>query len=228
MNILVIVAHPDDEVLGCGATIAKHVADGNRVYVCSLCEMVSARTNKPEHDRFMKQVKDAERVLGVKETMFFDFPNIKFNTVPALELVQAIEKAIIKFKPEVVYTHHKGDVNVDHQVVFDATMAAIRLPERGSVPDLPRNMIRKVLAYEIPSSTEWAAPMPAFAFLPNVFVDVTATFKKKVEAAKCYESIIKEPPHPRSLEALEALATFRGAQSSLKKAEAFMLIRQLE
>ena len=226
MNILVIVAHPDDEVLGCGATIAKHVKNGDDVYVCALCELVSARTNKPKHDKFMKQVNDAEKVLGVKETMFFNFPNIKFNTVPHLELVQAIEKSILKFKPELIYTHHKGDVNIDHQVVFDATIAAIRLPERCSA-DLPVNMIKKVLTFEISSSTEWAAPLAEFAFLPNVFVDVTKTFETKIAAAKCYEAILKDTPHPRSVRNLEALAYFRGSQVSIDKAEAFMLIREI-
>jgi len=227
MNVLVIAAHPDDEVLGLGGTLAKHNNAGDSTYLCILCEQVDARKNKPEHEDFKKQIQNAADILGINDTMFFNFPNIKMNTIPMIDLVKAIEKAIIKYKPEIIYTHHGGDLNDDHKIVFNATMAAIRLPERGTVGNISRNMIKEILCYETPSSTEWAAPLSEFVFKPNVFVDIKDTFKSKIIAIEQYIEIIKEYPHPRSLENLEALAKYRGSQSGLKLAEAFMLMREL-
>ena len=227
MNVLVIGAHPDDEILGPGGTLVKHKMNGDDIYSCILCEHVTARKNKPEHEEFLKQVHEAANIIGIKDTMFFDFPNIKMNVIPTLDLVQSIEKSIVKFKPEVVYTHHVGDLNDDHKIVFNATMAAIRLPERRNITDLPTNLIKEVLCYEVPSSTEWSAPLPEFVFMPNVFVNIKETFKLKLKAIQQYAEIVKEYPHPRSIENLDALAKYRGAQSGFELAEAFMLVRGL-
>lgn len=227
MNVLVIGAHPDDEILGPGGTLVKHKMNGDDIYSCILCEHVTARKNKPEHEEFLKQVHEAANIIGIKDTMFFDFPNIKMNVIPMLDLVQSIEKSIVKFKPEVVYTHHVGDLNDDHKIVFNATMAAIRLPERRNIKELPTNLIKEVLCYEVPSSTEWSAPLPEFIFMPNVFVNIKETFKLKIKAIQQYAEIVKEYPHPRSIENLEALAKYRGAQSGFELAEAFMLVRGL-
>jgi LmbE family N-acetylglucosaminyl deacetylase len=192
-----------------------------------LCEHVTARKNKPGHEEFLKQVHEAANIIGIKDTMFFDFPNIKMNVIPMLDLVQSIEKSIIKFKPEIIYTHHVGDLNDDHKIVFNATMAAIRLPERRNIKELPTNLIKEVLCYEVPSSTEWSAPLPEFVFMPNVFVNIKETFKLKIKAIQQYAEIVKEYPHPRSIENLDALAKYRGAQSGFELAEAFMLVRGL-
>ena len=227
MNVLVIAAHPDDEVLGLGGTLAKHNIAGDSIYLCILCEQVDARKNKPEHEDFKIQIQNAAEILGINDTMFFDFPNIKMNTIPMIDLVKAIEKAIIKYKPGIIYTHHGGDLNDDHKIAFNATMAAIRLPERRTVENISRNLIKQVLCYETPSSTEWGAPLSEFVFKPNVFVDIKDTFKSKIIAIEQYIGIIKEYPHPRSVENLESLAKYRGAQSGLELAEAFMLMREL-
>ena len=227
MNILVVAAHPDDEILGAGGTIAKYSAKGDHVYVCILCEQCLARKNKPKHDDFLEQIHAAKNSVGIKEILFFDFPNIQMNTVPTLKIVQAIEQTIVQFKPEVVYTHHWGDVNEDHRVISNATMAAVRLPERGTVSSLPRNLIRKVLCYETPSSTEWASPDKESAFLPNVFVDIEKTLDVKLKALQCYQNVMKDYPHPRSVEAITAHAKDCGVRAGLKAAEAFVLIREL-
>lgn len=227
MNVLVIAAHPDDEILGVGGTIARHAADGDSVYACILCEQCLARKNKPKHDEFLEQVHAAKDKIGIQDILFFVFPNIQMNTVPMLKVVEAIEQAIIRFKPEVVYTHHWGDVNDDHRVVSHATMAAIRLPERGTVLELPRNLIQKVLCYETPTSTEWAPPSMERAFLPNVFVDIEATLDRKLMALQCYQNVMREYPHPRSAEAIKAHAKDCGVKAGLKAAESFVLVREL-
>lgn len=224
MKILIVAAHPDDEVLGMGGTIAKHSDNGDDLFVCILCEKVSARKVKPEHKLFLKQINASQKILGIKDKIFFDFPNIKMNSVPQIDIVQAIEKSIIKFKPEVVYTHHKGDMNIDHKVVAEATSIAIRLRERGN-NNAP--MIKKLLCYEVPSSTDWSSSLSEFPFIPNYFVDISNYFDKKILALKKYEGVIKKSPHPRSIKALESLATIRGAASGFNKAEAFMILREL-
>lgn len=223
MNVLVVCAHPDDEVLGPGGTLIGHKKRGDNVYSCILCEHVAAREKKPEHEKFIRQVKEAAEIVGIKDTLLFDFPNIKMNAVPTLDLVRSIEKAIIKFRPEVIYTHYWGDLNDDHKTVFHATMAAVRLPERMNVKKLPRDLIKEVICYEVPSSTEWSSE----SFQPNLFIDIKDTFDEKIKAIQKYDGIIRKHPHPRSLKNLKALANFRGTQSGLDLAEGFMIVRSI-
>jgi N-acetylglucosamine malate deacetylase 1 len=225
MKVLVIAAHPDDEVLGVGGTIKKHGMNGDEVFLCILSSHAGARKIKPDQKELTNQIKRASKILGVRDIQQFDFPNIRMNTIPTIELVQAIEAAIIRFKPNIVYTHHGGDLNEDHRIIFSATMAAIRLPERNSQEGLPRTMIKEVLTYEVLSSTEWAAPIPSLAFTPNIFVDITDTIDKKIDALKEYPETLLTPPHPRSIETIHALATLRGSQAGLRYAEAFTLMR---
>src|SRR3989339_1256015 len=220
MNVLVIAAHPDDEILGAGGTIARHVEDVDKVFSCILSEGATARYGEDMIPVLREHAKTASKIIGTSETVFHDFGNIKMNAVPMLEIVRAIEGAIIKFRPEIIYTHHKGDANTDHTVVFNATIAAIRLPERRR-HDLPINMIKKVYSFEIPSSTEWGAPLQDHAFIPNHFVNVKDTIDKKLEALKAYETEIKEYPHPRSPEAIKMKANMRGIECGMEFAEAF-------
>jgi len=226
MNVLIISAHPDDAILGAGGTIAKHAEKGDNVFVCVLSEGATARYGKKMISKLREFDKKAGKILGVEKNYYFDFPNIKMNSVPMLEIVKSIEKCIIESKPEIVYTHHWGDLNIDHRVVFDATSAAIRLPERGRT-SLEKNLIKKVLCYEVPSSTNWAPQIKKFNFNPNVFVDVSKYFNKKLKALKCYKSEVKKFPNPLSEEGILVLAKNRGMMVSMQLAEAFELIRDI-
>lgn len=228
MNILIVSAHPDDEALSMGATIQKHVQHGDTVYFCILSGKVNARADKDNDSEITRQTIGAQNILGIKEIDFFDFPNIKMNAVPILDIVQSIESSIEKYRPEIIYTHHWGDLNIDHRVVYDATMAAIRLPQRGTT-DMSISLIKKVLCFETPSSTEWAAPTTTNAFLPTVFVEVSEEqMHKKIESIKAYKGALRELPHARSEEAIFSWATIRGAQAGFRYAESFVLIRELK
>ena len=161
-------------------------------------------------------------MVGIEETLAFDFPNIRFNTVPHLEMVEAIEQAIVKFRPSWVFTHHLGDLNIDHRVVYEACMAAVTLPLRLS-RDLPVTMIERVYLCEIPSSTDWASPRDP-AFRATSFFDVGTTFDAKLAALDAFQGALKPFPHSRSRENVTHLAHVRGAQVGLALAEAFEIV----
>jgi LmbE family N-acetylglucosaminyl deacetylase len=225
LNVLCVVAHPDDEILGCGATLRKLHDRGDHVFSCVLCSSADARHARPELDRLRQVSEDAARLVGIEETLAFDFPNIRFNTVAHLEIVKAIEQAIVRFRPNWVFTHHRGDLNIDHRVVYEACMAAVSLPLRLS-HDLPVTMIERVYLCEIPSSTDWAAPQDA-PFRPTSFFDVAATFEAKMSALESFEGALKPFPHSRSRENVRHLAHLRGAQAGLVLAEAFEIVRDV-
>lgn len=225
MKILVIAAHPDDEVLGAGGTIAKHVINGDDVYVRILGEGITSRFNK--NDNVQSEINElknnslkAGKILGVKNISFFSFPDNKFDTVPRLDIIKIIESQILTVKPDIIYTHHYGDLNIDHRITFDATMVAVRPIGIG-------NNIKKIFLFEIPSSTEWNAPFLNI-FMPNIYIDITKTLDKKIKAMKLYHSEIRNYPHPRSIEGISIIAKYRGIQIGLKAAEAFMLIRGIK
>lgn len=225
MNVLAVVAHPDDEMLGCGATLRKLANEGHRIFTCVLCSQADARHGRPELERFREVTLSAERVLGIGESLKYDFPNIRFNTVPHLDIVQAIEAAIVRFRPEWIFAHHPGDLNVDHRVAYDATMAAMMLPQRLST-DLPPTLVRKALLFEVPSSTDWAPPLST-AFRPNCFFDIDATLEDKLRALDAFEGALKPLPHSRSRENIRHLAHLRGGQVGVTAAEAFCVVREL-
>jgi N-acetylglucosamine malate deacetylase 1 len=220
-RILVVAAHPDDETLGAGGTIPRHVARGDDVMVCLLSDGVGAR-----HDQSDLQRRCAEKacgVLGVRDVVFCDLPDQGLDAVPLLDVIRPIEECIKDFGPQIVYTHYLEDVNQDHRAAFRATMVATR-PIGGS-------RIRQLLCFETPSSTEWAPPFPGCVFAPNVFVDVSETLQLKLEALSMYEhtfvSEIRPYPHPRSYEGVELYARRHGVTVGLPAAEPFMLVRQL-
>lgn len=225
MNVLCVVAHPDDEIFGCGATLRKLRDRGHRVFSCVLCSSAAARHARPELARLHEVSTASSRIIGIDDTLTCDFPNIQFNTVPHLDMVKAIERAIVQFRPSWVFTHHGADLNIDHRVVHDACMAAITLPLRLS-QDLPPTMIERVYVCEIPSSTDWASPRDR-AFRPSAFFDVTDTFEAKLAALDVFEGALKPFPHSRSRENVRHLAHLRGAQAGLALAEAFDIVREI-
>lgn len=216
MNYLIVVAHPDDEVLGAGATIHKLIKSGNNVAVCTMVNHVAARANIS--DTLAQDQKNAMAVLGVTKVYSADFPNIKMNTVPHLDLVRFIESCIEDFKAEAIFTHHPSDTNNDHVMTSYAAQAASRLfQRREGLPAL------KQFAYmEVPSSTEWSFDSSSNRFIPNLFVEIGKEgVEIKIKALKEYRGVVREYPHPRSDEALMGLAAYRGVQAGCNYAEAF-------
>jgi len=219
MKILVIAPHPDDEVLGCGGTIARHSTGGDEVYLCVVTKAYTPDWPEGEIEERKQEVYKVNEILGIKETYFLDLPTVKLDTVPQKELNDAIAQVVNAIQPEVIYVPHKGDANKDHRLVFDAAMIATRPKPKASV--------KKVLSYETPSETEWGIPSVESAFIPNIYVDISATLETKLKGMSAYELELKEYPHPRSLEAVSALVKMRGSTIGVKAAEAFMLIREL-
>lgn len=218
MNYLIVVAHPDDEVLGAGATIYKLAKEGHSVSVCILSGEANARSNRPVTEELNEDVESCMDILGVDEIIKGDFPNIEFNTVPHLKLVQFIETAIIKTKAEVVFTHHPADLNNDHLHTSLACQAAVRLFQRRD--DV--KTLKEFLYMEVPSATEWGLNKAMNQFSPNTFVEVgEESIDKKIEALSSYRGVMREFPHPRSNEALKGLAAYRGGQAGMIYAESF-------
>ncbi len=221
---LIIAAHPDDEVLGCGGTIAKFSSSGIKVKVVFLADGISSRTDDSQTDldelrRRRAACEKACLILGSEPPIFCDFPDNKMDTISLLSIVKVIENLILEYQPETLLTHHAGDVNIDHQLLHQAVVTACR-PQF----DHP---VRTLLFFEVASSTEWQIPQSAPAFMPNWFEDISAFFDQKVSGMTAYQEELREWPHPRSLKAIEALAKWRGATVGVEAAEAFMLGREL-
>ena len=222
-KVLVVAAHPDDEVLGCGGTIAKHTQQGDEVYCLILGEGITSRYDKEwlttirVHDAKEKLKQEAIQASNILNIKLFlqEFPDQQLDTIPLLSITKSIKKIKDKVNPSIVYTHYEHDLNLDHRITFQACLTACR--------PLPDEAVKEIYSFEIPSSTEWSSKN----FTPNVFVDITNTFSKKLEALKCYSSELREYPHPRSLLKLMALAEYRGAQSGLAMAEAFISVRRI-
>lgn len=220
-QVLVIAAHPDDETYGLGGTIARHVRQGDLASVLILSEGVTARHNAIEPQK--AAVRKACAALGVDDVRFADLPDQRLDGMPLLEVIQPIHELCKELWPQVVYTHHRGDANQDHRTVFAATLVAVR-PFGG-------NPVERVLCYETASSTEWGPPFAEWEFLPNVFVDISATLEAKLRAVEAYretfQSEVKPFPHPRSPEAVRIYAQQRGVTVGMLAAEAFVLVREL-
>ncbi len=216
MNYLVVVAHPDDEVLGAGATIHKLAKQGDRIAVAIMSGKAAAR--KGLSSTLSEDEARSMRILGVKQVYHADFPNIKMNTVPHLELVQFIEKCVEDWNAEVIITHHPSDTNNDHVMTSYAAQAASRLFQRKE--GVPR--LKQFIYMEVPSSTEWSLDSSSNRFLANMFVEIGKEgVNKKIEALRAYAGVMRPYPHPRSDEAILGLAAYRGSQAGCNYAEAF-------
>lgn len=217
-NVLILAAHPDDEVLGCGGIIQKHVAEGCQVFVGVVTDGSSSQypNDIQKHHTKIKECEEANKLLGVTEVVFLDFPDMKLDTVPHAELNNKINELVEKIRPNIIYTHSKFDLNLDHIAIARSTEVVSR---PGKV------YLEKVLAYEVLSSSEWSRME---SFQPDVFVDVEQYLEKKVQALKLYKTECREYPHPRSSEGIQTLAQYRGLQSGFRRAEAFKLIVSYE
>ncbi|HYC60449.1 MAG TPA: PIG-L family deacetylase [Thermoanaerobaculia bacterium] len=223
MNILAVVAHPDDEILGCGATLLRLKNEGHRIFTVVLCADADARRDRPSD--LSRYAVEAAQMIGVDETENGGFANVRFNVVPHIEMVQFIEKAILRFRPSWIFTHHPSDLNVDHRVCYETTMAAARLPQRLT-EDVPVTMIERIYLCEVPSSTDWGLPL-SVPFQPNSFFNVSATIDQKIRALEHFRGALKPAPHTRSKENVRALAHVRGGEVGLEAAEAFVLVRHV-
>ncbi|MBN1548047.1 MAG: PIG-L family deacetylase [Syntrophaceae bacterium] len=225
LNILVVAAHPDDEVLGCGGTIAKYAKEGWRVSIVILGEGISSRyesrsdADTSQLDNIKETSKGVAKLLGAAEVMHHDLPDNRFDTVPLLDVVKLIEDHVQRIKPQIVFTHHSGDLNVDHSVVARATLSAVR-PIRGTA-------VRTLLAYEVPSATDWSFGSLGAQFSPNTFYDIGGQLELKLKAMSMYESELRPFPHPRSIQAIQAAAVRWGAVAGIQAAEAFQIVHNV-
>lgn len=221
MNYLVVVAHPDDEVLGAGGAIFELLTAGHNVDCCILSGEVDARYKRPDLKTLHDNIYEAKHILGYRSLTLGSFPNISFNTVPHLDLVQFIEAAIAASQADVILTHHPHDLNNDHLHTSKACMAASRLWQRR--PQVKQ--LKAMYMMEIPSSTEWAYGGVEPSFTPTAFLELShAALTAKLSALNAYSGVMRKPPHPRSNENLTALARYRGMQSGFKIAESFQQV----
>jgi len=220
VTVLVVAAHPDDEALGCGGTMARLADEGERIHVLFVADGVSARGQSHLDTGLEARRAAALRamdILGAAPPIFLDFPDNRLDTVPLLDITQSIEGAIDTLKPRCVYTHHHGDLNIDHRIVHQAVLTACR--------PLPGSTVAAIYGFETLSSTEWEAGAPSFD--PRRWVDIGRTLERKIAALEAYREEMRPFPHARSIENVRALAMYRGATVGRAAAEAFSVIREI-
>ena len=220
-NVLIVAAHPDDEVLGCGGTIAKHSLQGDKVHVVFMTDGIKSRTKFSDKDIINRAEasKSVKTILNIETINSLGFQDNQMDNVSLLQIVQKLEGIIIKIKPTIIYTHHYGDLNVDHQLTYEAVMTACR--------PLPNFIVKEIYGFEVLSSTEWSNSQK-FIFKPNYFVDISKYLFKKISAAKAYNEEMRDPPHSRSIKHIEVLAQHRGYTVGVEMAEAFQVYRLIK
>lgn len=225
MNVLVVAAHPDDEVLGAGGMMQRHVAQRDQVFVLILGEGITSRytnraqTPKNEVRKLRTCSEKALKLLQVTKGFYRNFPDNRFDSVDLLDIIKEIESVKKQVGAQIVYTHHAGDLNIDHQITFQAVLTATR--------PVKTETVKQILSFEVPSSTEWNISQHNNGFFPNVYFDISNYLNKKIKALQLYSSEVKPPDHPRSSHGLKTLATWRGLQAGKKAAEAFELVRYI-
>jgi LmbE family N-acetylglucosaminyl deacetylase len=220
-KILIVSAHPDDEVLGCGGTVARLVKEGYQAYTLILGEGITSRDEnrdrakrETEIQKLKSQAEKANKIIGVEEVFMYDFPDNRFDTVPLLDIVKVIEKIKNDIKPKIIFTHYEKDLNVDHQITYKAVITATR--------PVVREPVKEIYSFEILSSTEWNFPL---SFSPDVFFDISETMDIKIKALEEYKTELRNYPHPRSLEGIKINAESWGLKIGVKYAEVFKSVR---
>lgn len=222
MKVVVFVAHPDDEIIGVGGTILKHIHLGDEVYIVIISEGKSSRADVYEGfdskviDDYISETNKALNILGVSDYKILRLPNNRLDRVDLLDIIKIIQKEIDKYKPDIIYTHYFGDLNIDHCIISRAVITAARA--------LPGTTVKEILLFETLSSTEQAMALGK-GFCPNLFVDISNYLEKKLLAMACYKSELREEPHPRSLSSIIKNSELWGSKVGLKAAEAFVVAR---
>ena len=225
-KIMVVVAHPDDELLGCGSTMNKLISEYNcMISAVILGEGITSRSDTRDTKKWEEEllvhkenIESARKAIGYDSVGVYDFPDNRFDTVALLDIIKVIEKEKKEFKPEIIFTHHGGDVNIDHQLTFEAVITACRPMEH--------EIVKTIITFETPSGTEWRASSDPNHFIPNLFISVSEeNVQSKIKGMECYEFEKRKYPHPRSPKALAILAKYRGQQVGYEYAEAFRIIR---
>ncbi len=219
-RILVVAAHPDDEALGCSGTMARHIAEGDQVSVIFMTNGVGSRgANAREKEERLSAAARASSVIGADLSGVYDFPDNQMDSVPLLEIIQDIESNINNIRPEIIYTHHHGDLNVDHRITHQAVMTACR-PQ-------PERCVKEIYSFEVLSSTEWQVP-GLQSFTPNVFIDITPYIEIKKNVLDIYSDEMRRPPHSRSIDNTIRTNAVRGNAVGIEYAEAFELLRKIK
>jgi len=223
-KILIIAAHPDDEILGCGGTAARLVEEGNEAYTMILGEGIASRDEtrqgekrEEEIAKLKKELNEANNIIGVKEVYLYDFPDNRFDSVPLLDIVKAVEKVKVRLKPDILFTHYEKDLNIDHQITYQAVLTAAR--------PVAEETVKEIYSFEVLSSTEWNYPL---RFSPDCFFDISGTIDLKVKAMEQYKSELREYPHPRSIKGIRLNAENWGMKVGMAYAEAFKTVRMLK
>ena len=220
MKILVISPHPDDETLGCGGTILKHKDIGDKIYWLIITNIdIKNGWDKDIVEERQKEIETVAEMYDFEKTFKLDYPTAKLDTIPMQEIIESISKVIFEIKPEIIYLPNRSDVHTDHQITFKTAYSCTK--------NFRYSFIKKILMYETLSETEFAPALPENIFVPNVFVDITNYFEKKLEIFKIYKSEIMKDPLPRSLDSIKALARYRKSQIGVEYAEGFVLIREV-
>jgi N-acetylglucosamine malate deacetylase 1 len=225
-TVLVVAAHPDDEILGCGGTMARHIADGDMVHVLIVAEGATSRDtvrNQSGRSDELSALKDAglraASVIGCKAPVFLGLPDNRLDSLDLIDVIKPIESVMAEIKPNIVYTHHGGDMNIDHVIVNRAVLTACR--------PIPGATVTSLFTFEVPSSTDWGAAVSPRMFHPVRFVNISKSLEQKNSALECYESEMREFPHARSYRSVKSLAVHRGTMCGVEVAEAFEVVRQL-